>query len=160
MSTRRIAANGFTLIELLFCLAIIGAALGLGVAFFVPKTPEMKETASRIVSALSRARVDAMLSRQKTVVQLDGDGFYQLNADGSRREMVALPPDVRARVNGKTLTTAGSARFVFGPLGYSSEQLIHLESPERVFSIYIPSLASPLAIEGAYSLEQLRKERQ
>lgn len=160
MRTRLIVANGFTLLELLFCLAIIGAALGLGAAFFAPEKSEMKETAARIVALLSRARVDAMLSRQKTTVELADGALYQANADGSRREILALPPNVRARVNGKTLAASAPARFVFGPLGYSSEQLIHLESPDRVFSIYIPSLASPLAIEGVYSLEELRKERQ
>ncbi|MDE5831686.1 MAG: prepilin-type N-terminal cleavage/methylation domain-containing protein [Desulfovibrio sp.] len=157
--TRRNAADGFTLLELLFCLAIIGAALALGIGFFQPRTGEMEEFVAKVSRELSRARVEAMLAGEKTVIEFSGDRLYSRERDGSRREIAVLPVGARASVNGKFLATGKGARVEFGPLGYARENLIQLESPRQTWSIYLPSLASPITREGVYTLEELRKEK-
>lgn len=158
MRMSRKGAEGFTLLELLFSLLIIGIALALGAAYFQPHTSELEKTVNKLANALSRARVEAMLSRRRSGVEFVGDKIYLLKGDGNKSEILSLPPDTRIHINGKSLMQNKPVQISFGPLGYASENMIYLYSPEENWTIYAPSLSSPLFRRGYYSIEEIRKE--
>lgn len=139
-------------------MTIIGGALALGAVYFKPRSSPLEETASLLTAQLSRARVDAMLSRKKTTTEFDGDQIYQIDPDGSRRRAAALPPGTRISVNGRAVGVGRPHRAVFGPLGYAEEKIICLQSPEDAWTIYLPPLGAPLVRRGIRGVDELRKE--
>lgn len=151
-------ADGFTLLELLFALLIIGIALALGAAYFQPHTSELEITVSKLASALSHARVEAMLSRRRSGVEFVADKIYILKGDGNRSEILSLPPNTRIQINGKSLMQNKPVQITFGPLGYATENMIYVYTPDENWTIYAPSLSSPLFRKGYYSIEEIRKE--
>ena len=158
MRMSRTGASAFTLLELLFTMLIIGIALSLGAAYFQPRSSELEKITSSLTGALSRSRAEAMLSRKRSTMAFADNKIYLLAGDGKRHELISLPPDVSVRINGKSLMRNKPVQITFGPLGYASENIIYLDTADESWTIYIPSLSSPLSRRGYYSPEEIRKE--
>lgn len=157
--TRLKTDRGFTLLELLLCLVIIGALLTLGAASFQPHMTELEQVVPQISAALSRARVGAMLSRHRIMLEFAADQINQIGPDGTRRLLGKLPPDILTYLNGKSLMSSSPTLLSFGPLGYAGENIIHLQGQLESWSIYLPPLGAPIARKGLLSLEEMRKEK-
>lgn len=159
MRTPLSAASGFTLLELLFSMLIAASLLALGAAFYQPHISALEKSVPQIGAMLSRARVDAMLSRNRTVLEFTGDRINQLDQEGGRSLLARLPAHTGISLNGKSLMQNSSLLLSFGPLGYAGENIIHLRGQEEAWSIYLPPLAGPVARKGILSLEEMRKEK-
>ena len=157
--TRQISASGFTLFELLICILIVGSLLALGAAFFQPRISALENAVSRISALISHTRVDAMLSKQRKMLEFDGAQINQINSNGQRQQLDQLPDHTTAFLNGKSLMQNSAVRLSFGPLGYAGENLIHLQAEDESWSIYLPPLGGPVSRKGIFSIEEMRKDK-
>lgn len=151
-------AEGFTLLELLFSLLIIGIALAIGAVFYHPRTSELEKNVNILTGALSRARVEAMLSRERTALEFSGSKIRLLTGNGEKQELLTLAPNVGVRINGKNLMMNKRVQISFSPLGYAQENMIYLYTPEESWTIYTPALSAPFFQRGHFNPKEIRKE--
>lgn len=155
----RISARGFTLLELLFCLLIIGALLGAGFGMFQPVESSVRKVAQGFADCCSRARVDAILTRKKVGLKMNGRELYD-SRSGDGRPAFLFPADMELSLDNKNILSTKGIDIIFSPLGHTLERLLHLRKDDEFYTVYLPAIGAPGIYPGLRSLDDIREIRQ